>query len=84
MGIQVRVEVTDEIIRTNTGKEKQVVYVDLGERYPSKFDIWVNDRPLQPGSYIATKLRKKGFDAVLDLERGLQPAKASAPQAKAG
>lgn len=68
--VAVPVEVTEEVIRTGGGKEKQVVYVDLGERYPIKCDVWINDgRPLTPGRYEARRLRKKGFDIVVDLER---------------
>lgn len=82
-GVAVPVEVTDEVVRTGGGKEKQVVYVDIGERYPIKADIWVNDRPKPPGHYLATRLFRKGYDIVVDLER-LEPVRAAAPAGARG
>lgn len=75
MTIQVKVEVTDEIVKVGD-KEKQIAYLDLGGRYPEKSEIWVNNgKARQPGTYIATNMRKAKYDFVLDLDR-LQPAPA--------
>lgn len=71
--VQVFVEVTEEI-RSFTSKKgnevrQQVVYVDLGSRYPEEGSIFVDDKtgPLKPGRYLIEKLRKQGFAFQLDM-----------------
>lgn len=76
--IAVAVEVTDELTKTSTGKQKQVVYVDLGGRYPERDEIWVGESgPLAPGQYVVTSMRKGKFDIILDY-KAIQPAPAAA------
>lgn len=76
-GVAVKVEVTDRTIRTSTGKEKQLVYVDLGDKYPVQKDIWINDgKALPSGVYVCRSLRETRFGVELDLNQ-LEPAKAA-------
>ena len=74
--VQVLVEVTDEITVTNSGKQQQVVYVHLGDKYPVKDTIWVETAQLQPGKYFATRFYRRKYDFVLDLAK-LTPATAA-------
>lgn len=78
--IAVHVEVTDELSTTNTGKQQQVVFVHLGDRYPVRDTIWVEGQPKPAGLYVANRLYKSGYNFVLDLKR-LAPKPAQAKSA---
>lgn len=76
MKVAVQVEVTDEIKVTKNGKQQQVVYVHLGDKYPVKDSIWVDGQPKPAGTYIASRLYRRGYDIVLDLAQLAVPAQA--------
>jgi len=72
---QVKVEVAEEFFPTKNGGRMQAFYVHLGGRYPELVKMFCREgQPKAPGVYVATQLRKKGFEIALDLEN-LTPAK---------
>lgn len=74
--MRVDVEVTDEIVETANGAKVQVIYLDLGGRYPERATRYLGDeKPLPAGPYVATQGRIDNYRPVIDV-RNLQRAKA--------
>ena len=57
MTIRIQVEVTDELVMDG---RKQVAYVDAGDRYPVREEIWCGKSggSRRPGTYVATRLKR--------------------------
>lgn len=74
--IAVQVEVTTETRPTRKGGTMQVCYVDLGGKYPEQISVYAgnssDDRSRAPGFYVCKRLKKDGYNIVLDLD-DLQP-----------
>ncbi len=79
MSLQVNVEVTNNLTKTNNGKDMQDCYIDLGGKYPEAVSRFVGSEGVLPaGKYVATKGRVENFRPVVDL-RHLTPAAPPSP-----
>lgn len=69
--MQVKVEVTDEIIKTRNGNDLQVCFVYLGERYPERCTRFLGEGvdKLPAGDYVATKGRIQNYQPTVDLQQ---------------
>lgn len=74
--IELLVEVTAEVVMKG---RKQVAFLHLGEQYPVKHEIWVDDErgALAPGNYLATEayLSNEQYPRLLVGLNRLTPAK---------
>jgi hypothetical protein len=67
--MQVQVEVTDEIVKTQGGNSMQVCYVGLGGKYPERVTRFLGkDAPLPAGAYVATQGRIDNYRPVIDVQ----------------
>lgn len=70
--MQVKVEVSDEIVQTANGANVQVCYIHLGGKYPERVTRYLGSEAALPaGQYLATKGRIENYRPVIDI-RDLQ------------